>query len=148
MGPEVGMMTMKQRFEKIYGCDTRAQFPELSREKHSVELMKSLGAMVQVQPAVGLTPSRRLVLEFLKCHRKVGAIFSLPQGVFDQGIANSPEWVATFGAITGMEFAECLARRDLDATPVASSCFFQIIDPRPELKYQVFTPIVFLSDSS
>ena len=91
----------------------------------------------KAQGPVKTTASMQLAIVYIKDRFEVGDIFSIPEQLFEVG--NCGPLVIQPADIVGTQFAECLT--PLPAPPLHHDepCVtFTIVDPRPELRVDVF----------
>ena len=130
---EVSRLRLAEKHAFIYGYHPSQQFSaEAPQTQVHIETVTNALNSVQRRPAVPVTASIALAVQFFKGHFTAGAVFALPKHLFDMVVDASK--VAVPAPCKPADLVALILPDDVAApeTPVQQLVFMQVINARPE----------------
>ena len=136
---EVNSMSTAARHAKVYGYDLKTVFADTSADQKCVLALTAARSVVQEGANLQLNTSENLIVNFLKNHFIVGYVFSVPRLVF--AAALQPVSREFSEIVYEGRFLDAMLDKSLDDVDVSADdrAFFEVVDPRPENKFQIRT---------
>ena len=132
-------MSTAARHAKVYGYDLKTVFADTSADQKCVLSLTAARSAVQEGANLQLNTSENLIVNFLKNHFIVGYVFSVPRLVF--AAALQPVSREFSEIVYEGRFLDAMLDKSLDDVDVSADdrAFFEVVDPRPENKFQIRT---------
>ena len=135
---EVHKLTFAQRCRRIYACDAKDHFADMSQwEKQAIEYTKAIAKLEVVSAEASMPEESKQLVSFLKNVLGNGQLVSIPDTLWRVALAGTlPDHMHV---LQPPFLAECLqsAEETVDLDTLSTHVFFRVVEAYPESKVVV-----------